>query len=101
VASARAFDNKALHRLDSGNFAEALLPAKQAVEIFPESTRARDLYCRSLVSSDKPHEALVECAEARRLALLEPWNQKGAQEATQRMKYIAERFHLPLPPGVE
>jgi len=101
VAAARALDNEAGVLFASGQHAEALPLTKRAAELAPEMMGAHESYCRSLAFNDRPEEALVECDAARKLALQEPWNQGQAQEAVRHMKYIAKRFGVPLPPGVE
>jgi hypothetical protein len=104
VAAARALANKAKRDIENGKPTEALPVAKQAVELAQSFPYAHYWYGVSLAANDQPQEGLLECSIARRLALADARNQTRNREAAtieQEMEDIAQKFDLPLPPGVK
>jgi Flp pilus assembly protein TadD len=104
VAAARALANKAKRDIETGNPAQALPVARQAVEVAQSFPYAHYWYGIALAANGQPQEGLLECSIARRLALEDGWNQARNREAAaiqQQMEEIAQKFDLSLPPAVE
>ena len=98
VAAARALDNKANRLLKERRHAEALPPAKEAVELSPATATAHDMYCLALLLNGHPKAALEECATARTLALPDIEGQRLAKGFAEHWVDVSHLVRM-APPG--
>jgi 4-amino-4-deoxy-L-arabinose transferase-like glycosyltransferase len=98
IAAARALDNKANRLLKERRHAEALFPAKAAVELSPSTATAHDMYCLALLLNGHPQQALEECATARSLALPDIEGQRLAKGFAEHWVDVSHLVRM-APPG--
>jgi protein involved in temperature-dependent protein secretion len=98
IAAARALDNKANRLLKERRHAEALFPAKAAVQISPSTATAHDMYCLALLLNGHPQQALDECATARTLALPDIEGQRLAKGFAEHWVDVSHLVRM-APPG--
>jgi hypothetical protein len=102
VAAARALDSTANRLLmEGGHPAEALLPAREAVEMSQSTAATHYKYCLALAINGYIQQGLGECSVALKLAQADPDGQDVAKDVARDMGLMQQLGGTRPPPGTE
>lgn len=98
VAAARALDNRVRTFLWARDLRSALLTAKEAVEMAPNTATAHDSYCLALLGNGYLEQALGECSLAQKLALPDLEGQRLANDFAYHLDLVKQVKSGHIPP---